>query len=420
MKEKIKVGYIGVGRRGTVVLQRAPSQMTDVEIVYICDLCQEKIDNAIEIVKKNGGYSPKGTTDYKTVLNDKEIDAVFIMTGWSGRVDIVIDAMNAGKYAAFEVGCADSLDECYRLVEAYEKTRVPCMMLENGAYDRRKMMLWNMHTRKLFGDIVYCTGGYMHYLNDVDLYKEVDEKTATVPHYRLGHYINSNSENYPTHAIGPLLKLLKVNRGNRILSLSSIGSESRGLKSYSERRFGKDSGFASIDYKQSDIMTTHMKCENGELVASILDTTLPRAYYSQNINIRGTEGMFNEDRRVVFLEGMAEPVENNENEFYEKYEHPLWKEYLEKGIKEGHGGVDYLVCRAFVEAVKNRTDTPIDAYDSATWLAIGPLSKLSLEKGGTSVEFPDFTNGKYKNRETHLKTKYSLDEIVEDLDTPIY
>ena len=65
--------------------------------------------------------------------------------------------MNAGKYAGFEVGCADSLDECYRLVEAYERTKVPCMMLENAAYERRKMMLWNMHTQGLFGEIVYCT-----------------------------------------------------------------------------------------------------------------------------------------------------------------------------------------------------------------------------------------------------------------------
>ena len=39
----------------------------------------------------------------------------------------------------------------------------------------------------------------------------------------------------------------------------------------------------------------------------------------------------------------------------------------------------------------------IDVYDSATWSAIVELSRQSIDKGGSSVEFPDFTNGRWKN-----------------------
>ena len=53
-------------------------------------------------------------------------------------------------------------------------------------------------------------------------------------------------------------------------------------------------------------------------------------------------------RRVVFFEGMEEEIENNENEMFEKYAPPIYKEYNRIGIrKEGHGGVDWLICRAF-------------------------------------------------------------------------
>ena len=111
---------------------------------------------------------------------------------------------------------------------------------------------------------------------------------------------------------------------------------------------------------------------------------------------------------------MEEPVRDNEEEMFKKYDHPLHAEYVAKGVKEGHGGMDWLVCRAFIESVKAGTNTPIDVYDAAAWLAIGPLSEKSLQNGSAVVEFPDFTNGKWECREPVTKCKYCLDEIVVD------
>ena len=90
------------------------------------------------------------------------------------------------------------------------------------------------------------------------------------------------------------------------------------------------------------------------------------------------------------------------------------------GTRGGHGGMDWLVSRAFVESVKNGTDTPIDAYDTAVWLSIGCLSAESIKQNGAPVDIPDFTNGKWKDRDPAILGKYCLDEIVEDLDTPIF
>ena len=130
--------------------------------------------------------------------------------------------------------------------------------------------------------------------------------------------------------------------------------------------------------------------------------------------------MSTEERGVVFLEGMKEEIGNNEGEFCKKYEHPLHKEYEAVGTRGGHGGMDWLVCRAFVEAVKRGENTPIDAYDSVTWLAVGALSEMSIKNGGAPVEFPDFTNGKWQSREPVTRGKYCLDEICEDKDTKIF
>ncbi len=417
MKTKIKIGYVGVGRRGLSMLKNCFIKMNDVDITVLCETSDERVAMARDVFTENQKPMPKITDCYDDIITDPEIDAVVIMTGWDSRPEMAKKAMLAGKYTAIEVGCSETLAECFELVSVYEQTGTPLMMLENCCYGRREMMALNLVKKGLLGELVHCTGAYSHYLNSMELFAEMlseNKKSDSVTHYRLRHYIEKNRENYPTHELGPICKVLGINRGNRIVKLSSFSSKAVGIKSFAEDKFGKDSEYAKIDYKQGDIVNTIMTCAGGETILITLDTTVPRAYYSRNFSVRGTKGMISEERCAVFLEGMEEPVYNNEKEMFQKYDHPLHAEYETVGSRGGHGGMDWLVCRAFVEAVKNGTNTPIDAYDTATWLAVGALSEQSINRGGMPVDFPDFTNGKWQNREPAVIGKYCLDEICVD------
>ena len=108
---------------------------------------------------------------------------------------------------------------------------------------------------------------------------------------------------------------------------------------------------------------------------------------------------------------------------FEKYGHPLNKEVqqfeteatrIKVSFGLHSGGIDWMVFRAFIESVKNGTPPPIDVYDTAAWLAIGPLTRASIENGSAPVEVPDFTKGKWQNREPLTLQKYCLDEVVVD------
>ncbi len=409
MERMIKVGYIGLGRRGYEVLNFALAHMEDVNIAIICDTEQSRLDRAAELIEKHSGRTPIKTKDYHDILNDPTIEAVFIMTGWIGRPKLAMEFMRAGKYTAIEVGCADTLQECWDLVDTYEETGTPVMMMENCCYGRREMLALNMRDKGMLGELVYCTGAYMHYLNKCELFKDID--TTERKHYRLGKYIHENRESYPTHALGPVCKVLSINRGNKMNRLISVASKARGLKRYAADYLGVDSYYANIDYKQGDIVNTTIVCENGETISLTLDTTLPRAYYSRDFSVRGTKGMIDEARRAVYLEGMEE-VENNEKEMFEKYDHPLYEEVRKEEERFGHDGTDWQVCRAFLESVRQGVNTPIDVYDTAAWMSIGPLSMQSIENGGF-IEIPDFTRGKWKDREAPINTKYCLDKVVE-------
>ena len=87
--------------------------------------------------------------------------------------------------------------------------------------------------------------------------------------------------------MGPIAKILHINRGNRILTLSSISSKAAGLTAYIKEKKADDETLVNTTFKQGDVVNTIMKCSNGETISLTLDTTLPR-YYSRGFTVQGT------------------------------------------------------------------------------------------------------------------------------------
>ena len=73
-----------------------------------------------------------------------------------------------------------------------------------------------------------------------------------------------------------------------------------------------------------------------------------------------------------------------------------------------------VVLSAFVDAVYEGEKPPIDVYDTAAWMVITALSEESVAKGGAPVMFPDFTDGKWIEREPYRRGRFCLDEICTD------
>jgi hypothetical protein len=284
------------------------------------------------------------------------------------------------------------------------------MMLENCCYGREELTVLNMIKKGMFGEIIHCEGGYEHDLRDEVALGHENR------HYRLDNYMNRNGELYPTHELGPIAKYLNINRGNRMISLTAMSSKARGINAWIKENRGEDFENANFAFAQGDIVITCIKCAHGETIVLKHDTTLPRAYSRGNL-VHGTKGIWSEDKCGCMFDGSCEGASwghrfTDMNEFFPEHEHPLWKDYTAVG---GHGGIDYLVMRGFVEAVKAGTQTPIDVYDTASWMVISCLSEDSIAMGSMPVAIPDFTNGKWIKREPYVRSKYCLEEVCEDL-----
>ena len=417
MKDRIKLGIIGLGGRGLCMLKNPiiPMREEGIDVVAVCDLLSDRVDKSVNTLLESGAEKPFASTDYNEVLALKELDAVYISASWEAHVEIAVAAMKAGKYVGLEVGGAYSLDDCYKLVHTYEETGTGFMFMENCCYGKRELMMLNMVRQGIFGEVVHCNGAYCH-----DLRNEVITGLEN-RHYRLRNYIYRNCENYPTHEIGPIAKILDINNGNRFLTLSSFASASKGMHSYAVKTKGEDHPLSKINFAQSDVVTTVIKCAGGQTVRITLETGLPRAY-SRGFEVHGTNAVYLEDNDSLFIDGNEEHAKcewnskliwGNAENYEEQYNHPLWKNGVAADV---HGGIDHITLQAFLNAVKTNSHAPIDVYDAATYMAICVLSEESIAKGGAPVAFPDFTAGRWTERTDIADNEYTLDKIYDGKD----
>ena len=395
--ENLKVGFLGMGCRGVGLLDNVLGQFPDVDVTAVCDSYSDRTAAAAEKVSLARGNQPAQYTDYNRLLADPNVDIVIISAAWEAHVPMAVAAMEAGKITALEVGGAYSVEDCWKLVDTWERTKTPFMFLENCCYGQEELLATAMVRRGMLGEVVYCHGAYAHDLRD-----EICGGQAN-RHYRLRNYLSRNCDNYPTHNLGPIARLLNINRGNRMLKLVSMASKSRGLSAYvrdkEEFSFLRDKHFA-----QGDVVQTMITCADGSLITLKLDTSLPRAY-SREFTVSGTAGLFSCPERVVLTDEKGfdhnremKAFRDTMDEFMD-LQPKIWQEVTPEALRAGHGGMDTLMLRSFFDAVRENRPMPIDVYDAASWMVITALSEASIAMGGQSMEIPDFTGGQWLLRQ---------------------
>ena len=154
--DKINIGWIGVGTRGYAALDwlhtAAPN---DVQITDICDTYQGYIARALDRMQTVWGTKPKTHVDYKELLADKSIDAVYIMTPEHLHHDMTIAALRAGKHVYIEKPLAHTIEEGWDIIREWEKAKT---IVQVGTQNRSSSLYkkaQEMVRQGMIGDVHY-------------------------------------------------------------------------------------------------------------------------------------------------------------------------------------------------------------------------------------------------------------------------
>jgi predicted dehydrogenase len=410
---RLRLGMIGVGMRGRVLL-RELVRRDDVEVVGLCDIEAYTLNEALNQFTEFGRPAPRlytGSNEaWREMLASADLDGVVIATPWELHAPMAIGAMRARVAVACEVVAGITMDDHWRVLRTQQETGTPYMLLENVCFRRDVMAVLNMVRQGVFGEMIHLEGGYQHDLREVKFNAgipgeaygggvEFGRNGWSEARWRTQHSVDRNGDLYPSHGIGPCAMWADINRGNRFTHLTSYASKARGLHNHVVAKGGPDHPNAQVNFRLGDVVQTMIGCENGETVLLSHDTNLPRPY-SLGFRVQGEKGLWMDVNKSIYVEGQSPRAHRWEEAqaWLDRYDHPLWKAHAADAEGAGHGGMDFFVIHAFVEALKAGAPMPIDIYDAVTWSAVTPLSEASIAAGNRTVDFPDFTEGSWRDR----------------------
>lgn len=395
--ETVRWGLVGLGERGAMHLE-ALLRLEGCEVTALCDPWAPAMEKALATVAAAGRARPaafaSGPEDYRRLCDRPDVDAVLLSTPWEQHVTQALAAMRAGKHVFIEVPAAVTLEGCWQLVDAAEATRRHCMMLENVCYGRDELMVLHMCRRGLFGRLTHAEAAYIH-----DLRSQAKQIAWGTGSWRLRHYEQRNGNVYPTHGLGPVAQYLDVNRGDAFTTLVSMSSPSAGLAEYTAREFPADHPRNRAAYRCGDMNTSLLQTSRGLTVMVQHDVSTPRPYSRHNY-VQGTRGAFAGFPGRIAVEGRTNVHRWDADlaTWYAEFDHPLWKKVGAVAEKVGgHGGMDFVMLWRVVQCLREGLPLDQDVYDAATWSAVAPLSELSVARGGSPVDVPDFTRGGWRS-----------------------
>jgi len=118
--DHINCAVIGIRSRGKAHVKAIHADY-NAKVLYSCDVDDNILEEHNTWCQENIGYVPKVEKDFRKILDDKNVDAVFIATPEHWHAPMAIMAMQAGKHVYVEKPCSHNPHENELLVAAQNK-----------------------------------------------------------------------------------------------------------------------------------------------------------------------------------------------------------------------------------------------------------------------------------------------------------
>lgn len=152
---KTTVAVVGCGRIANAAHFPALAKMDNVRVKYACDLIKEKAEK----VKEEYPFVENVITDYKVALEDKEVDAVFVLTPNYAHYEVTMDALKAGKHVMCEKPVTVNYELSCEMAKEAEKQGKMLNIGVCNRYHKSVEMLEELNKQGRFGNLyhIYCS-----------------------------------------------------------------------------------------------------------------------------------------------------------------------------------------------------------------------------------------------------------------------
>ena len=326
----IKIGIIGAGRIGKVHSESISKYVSNAVVKAIAD----PFMNADTEKWAQGLGIEDIYTDYKKILEDKEIDAVLVCSSTDTHSPISIEAAKAGKHVFCEKPVDHDLSKIYEVLKTVKETGVKFQVGFNRRFDHNFKAVKKAVVDGAIGDV-----------NIIKITSR-DPEAPPVEYVKVsgGMFLDMTIHDFD---------MVRYLSGSEVTEVYAMGC------SIVNPEIGKAGDI--------DTAIISMKLENGAL--AVIDNSREAAYgYDQRAEVFGSKGSV----AVSNDSNSTAVISTKDGVMSEKPLYFFLERYMQSFATE---------VGEFVDAIENDTETPVTGIDGLKPVLIGLAAKKSIEEG---------------------------------------
>ena len=374
----IKLGLIGANRSSLVVEILKSKSFA----LHATSFFEPILEKRLKFAQRHPDIVPVATED--EILYSNDIEAVYIASPIEQHYTQTMKALRSGKHVLCEVPIILTLDQGIALLEQKSPKNV-CMMAENFCFTPTVLALEKLISDGCFGEITFIRTGYFHDCKNLAF----DNNSGALT-WRGQLRKDLSGNDYPTHSIGPVYKLLNTKDNISFDTITTFTTKESAMSAYARERYPsievQDQQFERADLSLSLIRTT-----NNILIELLLDTVSNRPDSLIDLYIQGTNGCFmsgrfDNEQPLLYFNKIT-------NGFPAKVVHPIdtfdFLSSRDQELRKSLGRLFplYKTLEEFQNAIIDGREPLITTEQSILWSSIIELSKKSVYSGSQPVKF---------------------------------
>lgn len=174
--ERLQVAIMGLGRRVGGIYAPIGIKKNNVDLVYLCDVMTSQREKAAKNVSKMMDAKPKLENDFRKILADQEVDAIFNLTPDHWHTPMTMMALSAGKHVYVEKPCSHNMEENEWIVAAQKKHNKIVQMGNQQRSSNHTIEIMDSIHNGVIGNAYKAVAFYSNQRGEVPL-----QKAAAVP-----------------------------------------------------------------------------------------------------------------------------------------------------------------------------------------------------------------------------------------------